>query len=106
MRNLIRQMSGENPLWGAERIRETLLLLQYDPPCEDAVRKYMIKSHNPKNKSTTWLPFLRNHLNMSWAIDFFTVTTLQFATLYVFVILDHGPRKVIRFAITPNPSMN
>jgi hypothetical protein len=28
MRNLIRQMSSENPLWGAERIRETLLLLQ------------------------------------------------------------------------------
>jgi len=106
MRNLIRQMSGENPLWGAERIGETLLLLQYDPQCEDTVLKYMIKPRNPKNKSTTLLPFLRNHLDVSWAIDFFTVTTLQFATLYVFVILDHGRRKVVRFAITSHPSMN
>jgi transposase InsO family protein len=106
MQDLIRQVSSENPLWGAEHIRETLLLLQYDPPCEDTVRKYMIKHHNPKNKSITWLPFMRNHLDVSWAIDFFTVTTLRFATLYVFVILDHGRRKVLRFAITPNPSMN
>jgi transposase InsO family protein len=66
----------------------------------------MIKPRNPKNKSTTWLPFLRNHLDVSWAIDFFTVTTLRFATLYVFVILDHGRRMVVRFAITSHPSMN
>ena len=108
MRNLIRQMSGENPLWGAERIRETLLLLQYDPPCEDTIRKYMVKPRNPKNKSTTWLPFLRNHLDASWAMDFFhSYRTLNFSTLIcVCMILDHGRRKVIRFAITPNPSMN
>jgi hypothetical protein len=38
MQDLIRQMSGENPLWGAKRIRETLRLLQYDPPCEDTIQ--------------------------------------------------------------------
>ena len=65
----------------------------------------MIKPHNPKNKSTTWLPFLRNHLDVSWAMDFFTVTTLQFATLYVFVVLDHGRRKVIHVATMYTPSM-
>jgi hypothetical protein len=27
MKDLIRRLSGENPLWGAERIRDTLLLL-------------------------------------------------------------------------------
>ena len=42
---------------------------------------------------------------MSWAIDFFTVTTLRFATLYVFVVLHHGRRRVVHFAITRNPSM-
>ena len=29
-------------------------------------------------------PFLRNHLDVSWAIDFFTVTTVKFVILYVF----------------------
>ena len=67
MQDLIRKVSTENPLWGAERIRETLLLLQYDSPCEDTVRKYMVKPRHPKNKSSTWLPFLRNHLDVSWA---------------------------------------
>ena len=90
----------------AERIRDTLLLLQFDPPDEDTIRKYMVKSNNPRERSTTWLPFLRNHLDVSWAIDFFTVTTLNFATLYVFVVFDHGRRKVIHRATTSHPHMD
>lgn len=91
-------MSRENPLWGAERIRETLLLLQYEPPCEDTIRKYMVKPRTSKPKSTTGLPFLRNNLDVSWAMDFFTVTTLAFSTGYVLVVLDHGCRRVIHVA--------
>ena len=105
MKDLIRRLSGENPLWGAERIRGTLLLLGYDSPCEDTIRKYMIRSRKPREKSPSWLPFLRNHLDVSWAIDFFTVTTIHFSTLYVFLIFDHGRRKVIHFATTYQPSM-
>ncbi len=102
---MIRKLSQENPLWSAERIRDTLLLLQYDPPGEDTIRKYMVKPRNPRERSTTWLPFLRNHLEVSWAIDFFTVTTLNFATLYVFVVFDHGRRQVIHWATTAHPCM-
>ena len=105
MRELIRKLSRENTLWGAGQIRDQLLLLHYDPPCEDTIRKYMVKPKNHRGKSTTWLPFLRNHLDVSWAIDFFTVNTIRFATLYVFIILDHGRRKVVHLAITRNPSM-
>ena len=39
MQDLIRKLSRENPLWGAERIRDTLALLGCDPPCDDAIRK-------------------------------------------------------------------
>jgi hypothetical protein len=106
MQELIRKLSRENPLWSADRVRTTLLLLGYDPPCEDTVRKYMVNRGNPRDKSTTWLPFLRNHLGVSWAIDFFTVTTVRFATVFVFVVLDHGRRRVIHFATTYSPSMN
>ena len=66
----------------------------------------MYKPRKPRKRSTTWLPFLRNHLDVSWAIDFFTVTTIDFATLYVFLVFDHGRRKVVHFAITRNPFMN
>ena len=77
MQALIRKLSRENPLWGAERIRDTLLLLGYAPPGEDTVRKYMVKPRKPRKKSTTWLTFLRNHLDVSWAIDFFTGATCR-----------------------------
>ena len=48
---------------------------------------------------------MRNHLEVSWAIDFFTVVTASFSFLYVFVVFQHGRRKVIHFATTYQPSM-
>ena len=53
-----------------------------------------------------WRSRRRNHLNVSWAMDFFTVTTLPFATMYVFVVLDHGRRRVVHLATTYTPSMS
>ncbi len=105
MQQRIRRISRENPLWGPDRIRDTLLLLGYDAPCAETIRKYMVKPRKPRRDTTNWVPFLRNHLDVSWAIDFFTVTTLGFQVLYVFLILDHARREVLRFAVTPHPSM-
>ena len=56
------------------------------------------------NKSQTWLTFLRNHLPVSWAMDFFTVPTLRLQTLYIFVILNHSRRQVVHFAVTAHPT--
>ena len=106
MQLLIRQLSKDNVLWGAEHIRETLVLLGYDPPCEDTIRKYMVKPRKPRKPSTSWLPFMRNHLDVSWAIDFFTVTTIGFRSLYVFLVLEHGRRRVAHLATTYAPSMS
>lgn len=105
LQRLIRRLSKENPLWGAARIRDVLLLMGYEAPGEDTVRKYMVKPRKPRSPSTSWLPFLPNHVDCSWAIDFFTVTTLRFQVLYVFLVFDHARRKVLHFAITPNPTM-
>ena len=105
MQALIRQLNKDNVLWAAEHIRETLVLLGYNPPCEDTIRKYMVKRRKPRKPSTSWLPFLRNHLDVSWAIDFFTVTTIGFRNLYVFLVLEHGRRRVVHFATSYAPSM-
>jgi len=75
MQQLIRRLSRENPLWGPDRIRDTLLLLGYEAPGEDTVRKYLVKPRRPRPDMTNWLPLLRNHLDCSWATDFFTVTS-------------------------------
>ena len=45
-------------------------------------------------------------MDVSWAIDFFTVTTFNFTTLYVFLVLDHGRREALHWAVTRHPYMN
>ena len=79
--------------------------LGYEAPCTETIRKYMAKPRKPRSPSTTWLAFLRNHLEVSWAIDFFTVTTLGFQVLYVFLVFDHARREVRHFAVTAHPSL-
>jgi hypothetical protein len=62
MRALIRRLSRENVLWSAETIHGHLVLLGFDPPCPDTIRKYIVKPSRGTNKSQTWLTFLRNHV--------------------------------------------
>ena len=105
MRALIRRLSRENVLWSAETIHGHLVLLGFDPPCPDTIRRYMVKPTGGTDKSQTWLTFLRNHLQVSWAMDFFTVPTLRFQILYVFVVLSHSRRQVVHFGVTAHPTM-
>jgi hypothetical protein len=38
-------------------------------------------------------------------MDFFTVPTLRFQILYIFVILNHSRRQIVHFAVTAHPTM-
>src|SRR6516225_5019287 len=91
MRALIRQLHRENLLWSAERIHVHLVLLGFDPPCPNTIRKYMVKPKGGREKSQNWLTFLRNHMDVSWGMDFFTVSTIRFQILYVFVAVTARP---------------
>src|SRR2546423_13572632 len=84
LRELIRRMSKENPLWGAPRIHGELLRLGIDVG-ETSVGKYMGRHRTPP--SQTWRTFLNNHLTTMVSIDFFTVPTIRFQVLYVFLVL-------------------
>jgi hypothetical protein len=57
VRDLIRTMSRENPLWGAPRIHGELLKLGIDIG-ETSVSKYMVRGRRPP--SQTWKTFLAN----------------------------------------------
>jgi putative transposase len=59
IRQLIRKMSRENPLWGAPLIHGELLKLGIDIG-ETSVGKYMVRSRKPP--SQTWRTFLANHV--------------------------------------------
>jgi len=101
VRNLIRDMSRDNPTWGAPRIRAELRLLGHDV-AESTVAKYIVRSRKPP--STTGRSFLAQHASQIAAIDFFTVYTITFRVLYCFIILDHHRRRIIHFNVTPKPT--
>ena len=94
-------MSLENPLWGAPRIHGELLKLDYDI-CESSIAKYMVRRAGPPTQ--TWKTFIRNHLTEIAAIDFFTVHTATFGTLYIFLVLSLDRRRIVHFNVTARPT--
>ena len=57
LRALIRQMSIDNPVWGAPRIHGELLKLGFEV-AQSSVAKYMVKRRGPPDQG--WPTFLRN----------------------------------------------
>ena len=101
VRELIRTMSRENPLWGAPKIHGELLKLGIDIG-ETSVSKYMIRRRRPP--SQTWKTFLENHVKSMVSVDFFVVPTIRFQILYVFLVLAHDRRRIVHFAVTAHPT--
>jgi putative transposase len=100
-RDLIRTMSRVNVLWGAPRIHSELLKLGIHIS-RATVAKYMVRHRKPP--SQTWRTFLHNHLSQLVSIDFFTVHTIWFEVLFVFVVLAHDRRRVVHFNVTAHPT--
>src|ERR1700740_1484656 len=96
LRELIRRMSKENPLWGAPRIHGELLKLGFEV-AESTVSKYMIRRRGPP--SQTWRTFLRNHAEAIAAIDLCVVPTVTFECLFAFLVVG-----LIWFAVTRHPT--
>ncbi len=101
VRNLIRKMWRENPGWGAPHIHGELLKLGIDIG-ESSVSKYMVRCRKPP--SQTWRTFLENHAKQLVSIDFFTVPTIRFRVLHVFLVLAHDRRRILHFNVTAHPT--
>ena len=101
VRDLIRKMCRENPCWGAPRIHGELLKLGIDIG-ESSVTKYMVRCRKPP--SQTWRTFLENHAKQLVSVDFFTVPTIRFQILYVFLVLAHDRRRILHFNVTAHPT--
>src|SRR6516165_4476067 len=98
VRDLIRKMCQENPTCGAPRIHGELLKLGINI-AESSVSKYMVRRNKPPSQS--WRTFLENHAQQLVSIDFFTVPTIRFQILYVFLVLAHDqPAVSCRWPIT------
>ena len=59
---------------------------------------------HPKPPSQTCRTFLKNHASQLASIDFFTVPTVWFEVLFVFIVLSHDRRRIVHFNVTPHPT--
>ena len=99
VRDLIRRMSFENPLWGAPKIHGELLKIGIDVAQSTVSNDMVPRRGRPLQ---TWKTFLRNHADGIASIDLFVVPTIAFEQLFAFLVLGHGRRQLLWFAVAKN----
>ena len=103
IQELIFRMVVENSTWGAPRIHGELLMLGFDVS-ERTVSRWMKRAPSDPEPARRWLTFLRNHREAIAAMDFFTVPTITFSSLYCFFVISHDRRRILHFNITKHPT--
>ena len=101
IRRLIQKMAIANPLWRAPRIHGELKMLGISIS-ERTVSRIMRTV--PRPPSQTWKTFLRNHLDQTVSVDFFTVPTIRLRVLFVFLVLELRRCEVLHFNVTEHPT--
>src|SRR6202023_1843856 len=105
LRQLIRRMATENPLWGEERIANELLVKLGIRVSPRTVRKYMpMRPSGQPRGDQRWSAFLKNHAKAILACDFFIAVTATFRMLYVCVVIEHSTRRLAHINVTANPT--
>ena len=105
LRELIRGMASDNPLWGEERIASELLVKLGIRVSPRTVRKYLPKRLPGRPRGDQrWSTFLSNHAKGIIACDFFLAVTATFRSLYVFVLIHHASRQLLHINVTAHPT--
>jgi putative transposase len=106
---LVVRLAQENRSWGYDRIVGGLRHLGYtisDRTVGNILKRHGISPAPERRKTTTWHEFIRTHMDMLVATDFFTaeVWTLGgLVTYYVLFFLHLGSRSIHIAGATPHP---
>ena len=106
---LVVRMAQENRSWGYDRIVGALAHLGYtlsDQTVGNILKRHGIPPAPERKKTTTWKEFIRTHMEMLVATDFFTAevwTTAGLVTYYVLFFIHLASRKVHVAGMTPHP---
>ena len=106
---LIVLMAQENRSWGYDRIVGALKHLGYtisDQTVGNILKRHGILPAPERKKTTTWKEFIRTHMDVLVATDFFTAevwTTAGLVTYYVLFFIHLASRKVHVAGMTPHP---
>jgi putative transposase len=110
LEELVVRMAQENRGWGYDRIAGALAHLGYsmsDQTVGDILKRHGLPPAPERKKTTTWNEFIRAHMDVLVATDFFTaeVWTLGgLVTYYVLFFLRLSTREVHVAGVTPHPN--
>ena len=110
LEDLVVQMAKENRGWGYDRIAGALAELDYeisDQTVGNILKRRGLPTALDRKKTTTWREFIRTHMEMLWATDFFSteVWTLGgLVTFYVLFFIKLDTREVRIAGITAHPN--
>ena len=102
-------MAQENRSWGYDRIVGALKHLGYtisDQTGGNILKRHRILPAPEGKKTTTWKAFVRTHMDVLVATDFFTTevwTTAGLVTYYVLFFIHLASWKVHVAGMTPHP---
>jgi putative transposase len=106
---LVVRMAQENRSWGYDRIVGALANLGYrvsDQMVGTILKRHGIPPEPKRQTTTTWKEFIRTHMDVLMATDFFTAevwTWCGLVTYYVLFFVHLESRKVYVAGMTPYP---
>ncbi len=107
---LVLRMARENRTWGYDRIQGALKHVGYsisDQTVGNILKRHGIPPAPERKQTTTWNEFIRSHLDVLVATDFFTTevwTWCGLVTYYILFFLHVGSRRVHIAGVTPHPN--
>jgi putative transposase len=106
---LVVRMAQENRSWGYDRIAGALKHLGYTIAAQtvgNILKRHGIPPAPQRKETTTWKEFIRTHMEVLVATDFFTAevwTKAGLATYYVLFFIHLASRKVHVAGVTLHP---
>ena len=110
LEDLVVKMAKENRGWGYDRLAGALAHLGYeisDQTVGNILKRRGIPTAPERRETTTWKAFIRTHMDVLWATDFFTteVWTLGgLVTYYILFFIHLESRQVHIAGVTPHPN--
>jgi len=106
---LVVRIAKENPGWGYDRIAGAMANLGHrlsDQTVGNILRRHDIPPAPQRKRTTTWKDFIRAHLAVLVATDFFTVEVLTLQglmTYYVLFFIHLESRRICLAGVTRHP---
>jgi putative transposase len=106
---LVLRMAKENPGWGYDRIVGAMANLGHrlsDQAVGNILRRHDIPPAPKRKQTTSWKDFIRAHMAVLVATDFFTVEVLTLRgliTCYVLFFIHLESRRICLAGVSPHP---